>query len=192
VARAAGLVFGIIVIPAVGQDVGHRQGAVAHHSGRHLSARGESLDHHGVRHIIRQLRRPVACVMHQIDANAGPFVIGLHDIRRRHHMSGAHISRVCDDAFHDRQTSCNKGVFGALFIQRKGRSQHPRVSIRNTQPFKQTLHAAVFAPAAMQSVKDDSRHFGSQTRRQISPSVKFHNRESFIPQGICTFTARRE
>ena len=60
VARAAGFVFRVVIVPALGKDIGHSQRPVAHHRGGQLTPRREGLDHDGLGHVVRQARRRIA------------------------------------------------------------------------------------------------------------------------------------
>ena len=87
VARAAGGVLGVVVVPAVGDDVGDRQRPVAHHRRGQLAAGDVLLDHHHVGHVVAELRRAVGALEHDVDADRGALVVRLHHVGRRHRVA---------------------------------------------------------------------------------------------------------
>ena len=73
-ARAAGLVFRVVTLPAIGDDVGHGQRSglarpVAHDRTGQFAPRQISLDHYMIGHRGGQLRRRIRPFGHEIDTD---------------------------------------------------------------------------------------------------------------------------
>ncbi len=183
--RSAGFVLGIVVIPPIRDDVGHPERPVAHDGCGQLAARHIGLDHHVVGHVGAQLRWAVRVLEHQIDADAGPFVVGLDHIGRRHHMACAHVTGRYDHAVDHRQTGGAVHVLGALFVHGQRRGQHTGMRIGHPNPFQQTLNAAVFAPTAMQAVQDGIRFDGVQNGNEVGACIDLNHSVSLVPQRRC-------
>ena len=90
-ARATLCVLCIIIIPALGDDLGHSQRLIPHHGGRQLAASRISFNHHSFGHILVELGRPVRGLLHDVNTHRRSFIVGLHNIGRRHHMRRADI-----------------------------------------------------------------------------------------------------
>ncbi len=191
-ARATGLVLGIIVIPARRDDIGHRQRAIPHHRACQLSSGGVGFDHHLRGHAICQLRRAVGRLMHQIDADRRAFVVGLHDIGRRQYMARARLIPRHDHALQHRQASRAKYLLRALLVHRQSRGQNTRMGIGDAQPFKDALNAAILTPATVQGVEN---HFGldvQQTRDEVVAGIDLDHLISGFPKGVCAFAPRHK
>ena len=192
VARSASGVFRLVVIPAICQDFRHAQRAVAHDSAGQLPSRQEGFDHHGLGHLVRQFRRSIRVGIHQIDTDGRPLIIRLHHIGRRHDVIGHHGIFVGQNAFRNRQASSAIHILGALFIHRQRRRQHTRMRVRQTHPFQNALHTAVFAPTAMQTVEHNIRRYFGKAHRQIGACIDLNHFESYVPQSSGAFTPRAE
>mmetsp|Transcript_29190 Transcript_29190/g.56416 ORF Transcript_29190/g.56416 Transcript_29190/m.56416 type:complete len:273 (-) Transcript_29190:7778-8596(-) len=173
--RAAGFVFGVVIVPAIGDDVGHAQGPLPHHRCGQLATRRVGLDHDVLRHILSQLRRAVGVLVHQINADAGPFVVGFNHIGRRHHVGGTHITGGHDHAVHDGQSCGAVDVLCPLLVHGQRRGQHARMRVRHADPFQQPLDAAIFAPTAMQAVQDGRGLNGLQNGNEVGASIDLNH-----------------
>ena len=186
---AARLVLGVIIVPAVGDDIRHPQRPVAHHRRRQLAPRGIGLDHHPIRHRGRQPRR-IRPLADDIDPDRGPLVIGLHHIGRGQHMPRLHLFPRCQHAFHHRQTGGAVDFLGLDLVHRQGRGQHAGMRIGDAKPFQQALDAAILAPAAMQGVEADVGAQFGQPRRQIGAAIDLRHLVTSLPQGLGAFAPR--
>ena len=182
-AAATGLVLGIIVIPAIGDDIRHPQRPVAHHRRRQLAARSVSFDHHLFRHRRRQPWR-IGPFADDIDSDRRAFVVGLHDIGRGQDMPRLNLFPRGKLAFDHRQTGGLVDLFGLDLVHRKGRGQHPGMRIGNAQPFQNALDAAILAPTAMQGVETDVGFDFGQAHGQIGAAIDLDHLISCRPQGI--------
>ena len=54
--------------------------------------------------------------------------------------------------------------------------------VGQSQPFKQALHTAVFAPAAMQGVETDIRGKIGQNGSQVTAGIDLVNLKPLVPQ----------
>ena len=182
-ARPAFFVFGIIIIPPSGDDIGHRQSAVAHHGRRQLAPRREGFYHHQIGHRCIQLRWSVVFLAHQIDPDRGAFVVRLDHIGRRHHVARTDIRLGANHTVHNRQARIAVNRLGAFLVHRHGRRQHTRMRIRQTHPFKHALHTAVFAPAPVQTIQHGTGFHPGKHSAEVGACIDLDNLISvFFPQ----------
>jgi len=100
-------------------------------------------------------------------------------------MGSPHRRRRYDQAFHNRQTRGTKNFLAALFVHRKGRGQHAGVCVRQAHPFQQSLNAAVFAPAAMQTIQNDIGLSSAQIGTKVGAAIDLDDFETPVPQSRC-------
>ena len=188
-ARAADAVFRMVVIPAIGNDIGHTKRAVAQNRGGHLAPGHKGFNHQGFGHVAGKLRRAIGAFMHNVNANRRAFVIGFHHIGRLHRMARLHRGSGHQQAFGHRQAHAAIHRLAARLVHCQRRGQNAGMRVRNAQPFQQALHAAIFAPTAMQRVKGDIGFGMCQLRGQIIASVNLDDLIPFAPQCGGTFLA---
>jgi hypothetical protein len=191
-ARPARLVLRVVVVPAVRQDVGHGERAVAHHGRGELPARRIGLDHHDLGHLGRQPRRRIRALGHDVDADRGAFVVGLHDIRRRQDMPRLDLGLAGQAAFHHGKPLGPVGGLGALLVHGERGGEHAGMGVGDAQPFEQALHAAILAPAAMKRVERDVGGDLGKTLGEVRTCVHLHHVIPFCPQGGRAFATRRQ
>ena len=195
--RAAFGILGLVVVPAVGQDVGDRQRALlagrAHDRDGELAPGGIGLDHQPLGHLPRQRGGPIRPGGHHDHANRGTFVHGLHHIGRRHRVGGGDVVSRGDDMRRDRQARGGQRLLGAGLVHRQRRGQHARMGVGKAHPFEEALHGAVLAEAAMKGVEHRERSVRAhrrQPRGEVPPGIDHGHVVTSLPQGSRAFTRR--
>ncbi len=192
VPRAAGAVFGVVVVPAVGLDVGDGKCPVAHHRDGELPPRNVALDHHDLGHLGPELRRPVRRLVHEVDADRRSLVVGLHDIGRLHHVPRPDLRRAGEPAFGHRQPLGAERRLRTRLVHGERRGEHARMGVGQPQPLEQPLHATILAPAAVERVKNDIGVRFGKPRGQVEAGVDLRHLETLVPQRGRAAFPRRE
>ena len=152
-----GVYFASIVVPAVGDDVGHRQRPVAHHRDRQFAPRHIGLDHHRLGHVVGELRR--ARSPPRARCRRRPTSLRCSASPRRAAASTCRASHLVPRRRARSPTTGRPAaaidVLGARLVHRQRRGEHAGMRVGNAQPFEHALDAAVLAPAAVQRVEGD-------------------------------------
>ena len=177
---ALGILRLVVVEVAVRRsDLGHRQGALAHHGHGQLTA-GDEFFHHRLRPIAPgggHAGAAIAALAHDLHADRGALVDRLDDIRQRHRVGVFQGGDIDHAAMGDRQAGSGEDGFGGGFIHRQGGGAHAGVGVRNAEPVEHALDRAILAEAAMQRVEHGigARVEGAQHRAKVAADLDRHH-----------------
>ena len=76
---------------------------------------------------------------------------------------------------------------GPLLVHGQGRGENAGVRIRYAHPFKDALHASVFAPAPVQSIESHVWFDFTESLNDVAARIDLNNIVSFVSKRSCTF-----